>query len=86
LDFDIRFVRNDAAESAVDLTLPAENYFFSKSGTIAIMQHFCDMGAAKILVATIADITANDVSCRVIDENHFNHFHVQFPDPDGVSN
>jgi hypothetical protein len=86
LDVDIRYVRTDQQESALDLTVPAQFAIYDKPRSIAIMQRFCDQGASAVYVATIAGISTNDVSCRVIDEEHFNHFHVRFPDPDGTQN
>ena len=78
LDVDVRYVRNDGQEAALDLN--ANPTLYDQAKTQQVVERFCLLGGASVIfVDSQASLTA---SCVQVLSGHHNHFHVRFPDPD----
>src|SRR5690349_21066190 len=83
LEVDVRYVRNDGAEDVLNFNVNAAQY--DQARTQAIIQQFCSLGGASVIfVDSRANIAATCV--QIENTEHFHHFHVRFPDPDGTGN
>jgi hypothetical protein len=75
-------MRNDGIEGPPDFDANPAQYH--QGNTNAVIERFCLLGGASVIfVDARANITA---SCAANLAGHSNHFHVRFPDPDGVGN
>ncbi len=86
LDIDVRYIRTDGAEQALNLADPNQKPLFDKAKTIELLRLFANNGSLyRILVSPLAGITSADVPGANIVElsGHDNHFHVSLNDPDG---
>jgi hypothetical protein len=77
LDVDVRLVRRDGTEAAVD---PGT---YDRALTQELVNRFLAAGASHVFVGPSLDLHGPNV---MVWPNHDDHLHVRFPDPDGTSN
>ena len=80
-DVDIRYVRNDDQEAALDLALPNDRPFFDRAKTKHLINLMKLSGAELIFIAPETQIQEDAVVKHW--SGHTHHMHVRFPDPDG---
>ncbi len=77
VDVDIRLIRRDGAERAVDPST------YDRAATQALVNRFIAAGASYIFVGPNLDLHGSGV---MVWPGHDDHIHVRFPDPDGAGN
>ena len=77
LDVDVRLVRRDGTEAAVD---PGT---YDRALTQELVNRFLAAGATHVFVGPSLDLHGPNV---MVWPNHDDHLHVRFPDPDGTGN
>lgn len=77
LDVDVRLVRRDGAEEAVDPST------YDRALTQDLVDRFIAAGATYVFVGPNLDLHGRNV---MVWPDHDDHIHVRFPDPDGTGN
>ena len=77
LDVDVRLIRRDGAERAVDPST------YDRALTQQLVDRFLAAGATYVFVGPHLDLHGPNV---MIWPDHDDHIHVRFPDPDGTGN
>jgi murein endopeptidase len=83
LDVDVRYVRNDGTEGALDLSTQFAQY--SKPLTVEMLNLFAASGQVTlILVNSVSQISGADVPDATVIQaaGHLDHLHIRIADPD----